>query len=76
MDSNHGELDRVTRNGSISRVIDISAVVGHVVPTALAFRRHLFISNLGLSSRCHAGFSRRALTQWMPNRYGRLIPNG
>jgi len=48
MDSNHGELDRVTRDGSISRVIDISAVVGHVVPTALAFRRHLFISNLGL----------------------------
>ena len=48
MDFNHGELDRVTRDGSISRVIDISAVVGHVVPTALAFRRHLFISNLGL----------------------------
>jgi hypothetical protein len=48
MDSNHGELDRVTPDGSISRVIDISAVVGHVVPTALAFRRHLFISNLGL----------------------------
>jgi hypothetical protein len=48
MDSNHGELDRVTPDGSISRVIDISAVVGHVVPTALAFRRHLLISNLGL----------------------------
>jgi hypothetical protein len=48
MDSNHGELDRVTPDGSISRVIDISAVVGHVVPTALAFRRHLFIANLGL----------------------------
>ena len=36
MDSNHGELDRVTRDGAISRVIDISASVGHVVPTALA----------------------------------------
>jgi hypothetical protein len=48
MDSNHGELDRVTPDGSISRVLDISAVVGHVVPTALAFRRHLVISNLGL----------------------------
>jgi len=30
MDSNHGELDRVTPDGSISRVIDISAAVGHV----------------------------------------------
>jgi len=48
MDSNHGELDQVTPDGSISRVIDISAAVGHVVPTALAFRRHLLISNLGV----------------------------
>jgi hypothetical protein len=38
MDSNHGELDRVSRHGAISRVIDISAQVGHVVPTALAVR--------------------------------------
>jgi hypothetical protein len=36
MDSDHGELDRVTPDGSIRRVIDISSVVGHVVPTALA----------------------------------------
>jgi hypothetical protein len=35
MDSNHGELDRVTPSGSISRVLDISSVVGHVVPTAI-----------------------------------------
>ena len=35
MDSNHGELDRVTPWGRISRVIDISAKVGHVVPTAI-----------------------------------------
>jgi hypothetical protein len=38
MDSNHGELDRVTPDGRISRVLDISASVGHVVPTALARR--------------------------------------
>jgi hypothetical protein len=38
MDSNHGELDQVTRDGHISRVIDISAQVGHVVPTAIAQR--------------------------------------
>ena len=35
MDSNHGELDKVTPSGKISRVIDISAQVGHVVPTAI-----------------------------------------
>lgn len=35
MDSNHGELDKVKRNGKISRVVDISAQLGHVVPTAI-----------------------------------------
>ena len=38
MDSNHGELDRVTPSGAITRVIDISAKVGHVVPTGIAHR--------------------------------------
>ncbi len=32
MDSNHGELDKVTPAGAISRVVDISADLGHVVP--------------------------------------------
>jgi hypothetical protein len=48
MDSNHGELDRVTPRGTVSRVIDISASVGHVVPTALAYDGDLSIGNLGL----------------------------
>ena len=54
MDSNHGELDRVTPRGNISRVIDISAKVGHVVPTALlpiggdARNPAMFIGNLGV----------------------------
>ncbi len=39
MDSNHGELDKVTPSGKISRVIDISAQVGHVVPTAITTQR-------------------------------------
>ena len=47
MDSNHGELDRVTPTGRISRVIDISASQGHVVPTALAHHRAIYIANLG-----------------------------
>jgi hypothetical protein len=48
MDSNRGELDRVTPSGQISRVLDISAVVGHVVPTALAHHGVWYIANLGL----------------------------
>jgi hypothetical protein len=48
MDSNHGELDRVTQSGRISRVIDISASQGHVVPTALVHRGSTYIANLGL----------------------------
>ncbi len=48
MDSNHGELDRVTPAGEISRVADISAKVGHVVPTAIARHGVWYIGNLGL----------------------------
>jgi hypothetical protein len=48
MDSNHGELDRVTQRGRISRVIDISASQGHVVPTALVHHGASYIANLGL----------------------------
>jgi hypothetical protein len=49
MDSNHGELDRVSQHGAISRVIDISASQGHIVPTALT-RHHgsTYIANLGV----------------------------
>jgi hypothetical protein len=48
MDSNHGELDRVSPSGRISRVIDISARVGHVVPTAIVHRDAFYIANLGV----------------------------
>jgi hypothetical protein len=49
MDSNHGELDRVTPQGKIRRVLDISARVGHVVPTALVHQHGAFsIGNLGV----------------------------
>jgi len=35
MDSNHGELARVTPTGKVSRVLDFTASVGHIVPTAI-----------------------------------------
>jgi hypothetical protein len=48
VEPNHGELDKITLHGKISRVVDISASQGHVVPTAMA--RHgnnFYVSNLG-----------------------------
>ena len=36
VEPNHGELDKITTEGKISRVIDISASQGHVVPTSVA----------------------------------------
>jgi hypothetical protein len=47
IEPNHGELDRITPSGQVSRVIDISASQGHVVPTALAFHHgQFFVGNL------------------------------
>jgi hypothetical protein len=36
VEPNHGELDRITPDGTVSRVIDISASEGHIVPTTVA----------------------------------------
>lgn len=46
VEPNHGELDRVTPGGDISRVIDISASQGHVVPTAVAYHGNFYVGNL------------------------------
>jgi hypothetical protein len=59
MDSNHGELDRVTQADRISRVIDISASQGHVVPTALVHRGATYIANLGLFEASDQAATRR-----------------
>jgi len=49
IEANQGAVDRVsTRSGRISRVLDISASQGHIVPTAIDRRgRRLYISSLG-----------------------------
>jgi glucose/arabinose dehydrogenase len=47
VEPNHGELDRVSRKGDISRVVDISASQGHIVPTAVAYRDgDFYVGNL------------------------------
>jgi hypothetical protein len=47
IEPNHGELDAISTNGTISRVLDISSIQGHIVPTAMAFDGHdFFVGNL------------------------------
>jgi len=47
VEPNHGELDRITTDGTITRVIDISASQGHVVPTVVANHGVFQVSDLG-----------------------------
>jgi hypothetical protein len=48
VEPNHGELDRITRSGHITRVVDLTATQGHVVPTVVAEDGCVFyVSNLG-----------------------------
>lgn len=47
VEPNHGEMDKITTDGKINRVIDISASQGHVVPTAVTYHGNFYVSNLG-----------------------------
>jgi hypothetical protein len=47
VEPNHGEIDRITTDGKISRVADISASQGHIVPTSLNYYMgNFYIGNL------------------------------
>lgn len=46
VEPNHGEVDRITTSGHVSRVIDVSASQGHVVPTTIAYHGNFFVGNL------------------------------
>jgi hypothetical protein len=47
LEPNHGDLIKITRQGNISRVVDISATQGHIVPTAMTFHNgNFFVGNL------------------------------
>ncbi|HSP19087.1 MAG TPA: ScyD/ScyE family protein [Myxococcaceae bacterium] len=49
VEPNHGEIDRIGPGGHVSRLIDVSASQGHVVPTVLAFHRgNFYFGNLGI----------------------------
>lgn len=50
VEPNHGEVVRADpRTGAVSRIVDVSAFYGHIVPTVVAERKHaLYLSNLGV----------------------------
>jgi len=48
VEPNHGEIVRVTTDGKINRVIDVSASQGHVVPTVIAYHGNFYVGNLGV----------------------------
>ena len=48
VEPNHGELDKITTSGAISRVADISATQGHIVPTAVSYHGNFYVGNLNL----------------------------
>jgi hypothetical protein len=47
VEPNHGELVKVSPDGQISRVVDFSATLGHVVPTAIGEHGVFYVGNLG-----------------------------
>jgi len=46
VEPNHGELDMITTDGQIRRIVDISATEGHIVPTAVAYDGNFYVGNL------------------------------
>ena len=48
VEPNHGEVDRISPDtGAITRVVDVSASQGHIVPTSIAYHGNFFVGNLG-----------------------------
>lgn len=48
VDANHGEIVKVSATGAAKRFVDVSATLGHSVPTGLDYRGSFFLGNLGL----------------------------
>ncbi len=46
VEPNHGEVVKVTTSGKVSRLIDISASQGHIVPTVIAYHGNFYVGNL------------------------------
>jgi hypothetical protein len=46
VEPNHGEMVKITTNGNVKRVIDVSATQGHIVPTVVAYHGNFYLGNL------------------------------
>jgi sugar lactone lactonase YvrE len=46
VEPNHGSLERIGPDGSIRRVVDVSATMGHIVPTTVSYHGNFFLGNL------------------------------
>jgi sugar lactone lactonase YvrE len=47
VEPNHGQVIKIDSSGNMSRLADISAPFGHIVPTAMTYHGNLYVSNLG-----------------------------
>lgn len=48
IEPNNGVLDKISLDGSVQRVVDLSATLGHIVPTAVTYHNGSFyVGNLG-----------------------------
>lgn len=74
VEPNHGELDRITPWGRVSRVIDISASQGHVVPTVVAHHGVFYVSNLGQFSP--AALNTQSVYQITPSGQIKVVATG
>lgn len=58
IEANHGELDKISTNGTVTRIVDVSATYGHIVPTVHAFRNgNFYLGNLDTFPAPHGGSS-------------------
>ncbi|WP_204101468.1 ScyD/ScyE family protein [Occallatibacter savannae] len=46
VEANHGEIDKISLDGTITRIADISATQGHIVPAAVAYHGNFYVGNL------------------------------
>lgn len=48
IEPNHGEIDKISLEGNISRVVDISATQGHIVPSSMVYHDgDIYFGNVG-----------------------------
>jgi len=73
VEPNHGEIDEISPEGRVSRVVDISDSHGHIVPTALAWHNGWYFGNL-FQFPIHQGTSN--IYQLGPNRRIRVVVPG